>query len=295
MPKDILQSNVPPTDLPPGASVEAGQSDESRPRQAELPPVELISSEDLEKRWLLASHALGLDPKVVYHPCSGNYKTPSVIFPAARVIYVEKDPRAVAAFQREGYEACEASATEFTPDVPVDLLILLNPVISSEHPASTVRNGGYVFTNNYHGNASQLKEDENFELVGVVVSDGDGYQFDQEHLEEYWQTVETDEEFKKARAGWTTVSFEYAQKVVQSLRPDATEVLPVYKQAIAEAREAYRRRISENLNLIENANASGVDLDPDKKTDFYVNGRILSANFPTKKGSTDDIYVFRRK
>ena len=293
MPKDIYHPTSPPTDLPPGASVEAGQSDEPRPRQAELPPVELISSEDLEKRWLLASQALGLNPKVVYHPCSGNYKTPSVIFPEAQVIYVEKDSRAVAAFQREGYEAHEASATEFTPEEPVDLLILLNPVIPSKHPASTVRSGGYVFCNNYHGNASQLKEDENFELVGVVVPNGEGYRFDQNNLEEYWQPVETDEEFQRARAGWTAVSFEQAQKTIKVLKPDATEVLPVYKQAIAEAREAYRARIS--ADLAESVNASGVDLDPDKTTDFYVNGQVLSAKFPTKKGSTDDVYVFRKR
>lgn len=289
-----MPKGAPPTDLPPGGWAEAEQGKGRRDHGVDLPPVELVSPENLEKRWLLAAQAVGLDPNVVYHPCSGNYKTPSVVFPNARVIYVEKDARAVAAFRKEGYEAHETSATEFTPDVPVDLLILLNPAILSEHPASTVRSGGYVFCNDYHGTASELNRNEAFEFVGVVIPTEDGYKFDKANLEDYWQEVGTDEEFRNARLDpFGAVSYEGAQGHVAKFEPGATDVLQAYGRVLDRARIEFSERMRALSE--EFGGTYGVNTDPAREEILMMRGRVLKTLLPKKKGSVDDIFVFRKK
>lgn len=280
---------APPTDIPPGGW---GKTDPLEERTTpEIPELKLVSPEDLELRYQVAVQALGINPAVVYHPCSGNYKTPSVVFPNARVVYVEKDARAVQAFKEAGLEAHEASATEYTPDAPVDLLILSNPTIPSKHPASTVRSGGYVFTNNYHGNATELKDDPDFELVGVVAPTAEGYTLDREDLEQYWQTVSNDEEFRRARAGFGSLHFATAKETVDHLKPGEGGVLERYQALIEEARQKARSQISEAL--AKQATAMGIDLN--KQRQFLHGGQLLNADLPTKKGTVDDIYVFHKK
>ena len=289
--KDITADFFAP---PEGEEIEAGGFGDAPPPDyvpAAPEPIDLEpkASADLVARYTCAATALGIHPKVVYHPCSGINISPSASFPDSRVIYVEIDPHAVAALKQKGYEAHETSATEFKTEVPVDLLILLNPTIPSEGPAANLRSGGYVFTNNYHGNANELKSNPNYELVGVVVPGEEGLHLDQENLDEYWQTVETEEEFKKARDIWGAVHYDTARSTVRLLSPDAADVLVAYKGLLEQARAEFRSRATQEtaallgdteLLLLKGPNGMPLALEP---------------KLPHKKGTVDDIFVFRKK
>ena len=153
--------------------------------------------EDLIEKYSVIRDALDLKPSIVYHPCGAYDCSPSAVFPDSRVVYVDTDEESMAALQEAGYETHTADATEFDPG-PVDLLILLNPAISSSGPASHVGEKGFVITNDYHSNASELYRNPNFDLRGFLREDNDGeYIFDKESAAQYWEggDVDTEEAF----------------------------------------------------------------------------------------------------
>lgn len=93
-----------------------------------------LVNERLVAQYKLFATAVTGNREVIYHPCSAEDMSPSAAFPDSRVIYVDMDEQAIKALQVAGQEAYHASATEFNPG-PIDLLIMLNPIIFPDIPA----------------------------------------------------------------------------------------------------------------------------------------------------------------
>lgn len=195
----------------------------------------------------------------IYYPSCALDTSLSVGFPNANVVYADIDEGAISSLQEEGHDAISMDATTWVPDEEMDMVLLLNPVISSRVPSRAVRPGGYVLANNYHATADELHEDSEFSFVGVIRRDPvTGRQIvDIENLEECWQEVESDEEFRSAPFSFLYASYEDTERVVQEVFGDTDNVLERYKQLIREEREV--------------------------------------ASLPRKKGTADDMFIFKRK
>ena len=222
----------PPSPTPPEESSKSGKSRPIEPDinslskhilgEAYKPSPEKSSIEAEPRPDLVAKYSLfreKFQPKadVIYHPCGANDVSPSAAFPESRVIYVDIDDESVDALKKGGFEAHAASALEFDPG-KVDILIMLNPQISPDVPSSYVIKNGFVLSNDYHGTASSLHQNKQYQFLGVVIeSKGRELVLDTENLEDYWKEVETEEEFRNAPFGWGAVDYETAVEVVEAV------------------------------------------------------------------------------
>ncbi|NJM42743.1 MAG: hypothetical protein HC853_19410 [Anaerolineae bacterium] len=118
------------------------------------------------------------------YPGSFVHITPSFVFP--RAIYVDEDKQAQAFFQYAEVQKfvaarkiyAEEVQVEFiaadyrtpldVPDASVDLLISQYAGFISLHCKRYLRVGGFLLTNNSHGDASMASLDADFALVAVV-------------------------------------------------------------------------------------------------------------------------------
>lgn len=243
-------------------------------------PKELVAqpSDDLVAKYRLFQQATGAKVDIVYHPCSAIDNSPSVAFPNSRVIYVELDNDSVEALKKAGLEAYNASALEYDPG-DVDVLILLNPAISPDVPSQYVVPGGFIIGNDYHKTASKLRKKPEWELKGVIVPISEGeLKFDREDLEDYWQKVETDDEWKAARFSWGAESYEEAEKVVEEKTGKKEDILENY------------------MRIIDDAISQGKGIAMDKGALIvFPDGSVLSGVLPNKKGTVDDLFVFQKK
>lgn len=229
---------------------------------------------------------------VVYHPCGANDCSPSMAFPDSKVVYVELDEQAVKALQKEGFEAHYASALEYDPG-DVNILIMLNPQIPPTVPATHVTEGGHVICNNYHATATAMRDNPDFQLRGLIrVAKGRGLLYDTDHPEEYWKEIDTEEEFANAPFDWGAVNYAMAGGVVEAFTGKRENVLVEYKKIIEQAREQNAKMLTEHP---EWADLLG---DTDKKDVLMLNHEgqqhVISARFPRKKGTVDDLFVFER-
>ena len=105
--------------------------------------------------------------RAVLHPSCANDASPSKVFDA--VTYVDIDTAAMELFRKHGLDAHGQDIREYKPAKEHDLLILLNPQTPTEWASQHIRNGGYILSNNYHGNATEMyKQPDKFEMVGVI-------------------------------------------------------------------------------------------------------------------------------
>lgn len=249
------------------------------PRQLEVNnELKAASHEDLVAKYRVFRESTGTNPKVVYHPCSAVDSSPSVAFPESRVIYAERDERAVKALQEAGLEAHYASALEFNPG-NVDMLILLNPAIEPDFPSQFVVPGGYVVSNDYHGTATSLRNNDQFELQGIIRQTRDkGLLLDRDNPDDYWKEVETEEEWENAPFTWGgAVNYSSAAEIVELVTGKRENIM-----------EEYRR-------IVEMAREDGLAIDANTFIYTYQ-GRslVLSFKLPSKKGTVDDLFVFQK-
>lgn len=254
------------------------------------------SHPDLVKKYQLFNKTINPQKKVIYHPCGANDVSPSIAFPDSKVIYVDIDKQAVETLQKEGFEAHHASALEYNPG-DVDILIMRNPQISSEVPASHVRKGGYIISNDYHSTASEIRKNPDFQLRGLIRSTKErGLIYDTESPEDYWKEIDTEEEFIKAPLNWGAVNYTTAVPVVEALTGKKENVLAEYKKIIHTAREQLRQENTKTL--VEHPEWADFITDPDHEDILMLNhkGRqfVLPTRLPSKKGVVDDLFVFER-
>ena len=227
---------------------------------------------DLVEMYSVFRDAFQPKADVVYHPCCATDSSPSAAFPDSRVIFVDLDEQSIGGMKAIGLEAYTADATTFDPG-PVDVLILLNPAMDYEEPASHLIAGGYALVNNYHGTANDFYRDPDFELLAIIdnrTPDGKPA-VDRDHPDQYWELVETDEEFRSSPA-YEAIAF-----LVEKRTGISNLDLHQYKQAINEALDESPSPLKMDGYLI------------------FPGGGMMPAFLPTKKGASDDFFVFRRK
>lgn len=264
--------------------------------ETESEPIEAKPRSDLVAKYSLFKEELDPKTDVVYHPCGSNDVSPSIAFPDSRVIYADIDEKAVEALKRGGYEAHAASALEFDPG-EVNILIMLNPAISPNIPSSYVVGGGFVLCNDYHQTASILRQDNQYQLQAMIRVLPDGKLiFDKDNLEDCWQEIDSDEEFKNVPFSWGVVNYETAARIVESITGKRENILDKYKKIIEKAR---KQQDEENARLLAEHpewKESLGNLEDDDVLIFNHNGRqyILETRIPNKKGTVDDIFVFQK-
>ncbi len=140
----------------------------------------------------------------VLHPSCANDASPSKVFDA--VTYVDLDTIAMDMFRQHGLDAQGQDIREYRPTKEHDVLILLNPAIATEWASRHLKKGGYVVTNNYHGNATGMhKRPDAFELIGTLdFVEKDRRKDDMrvvysQHLEGLFVPVQDFDELKKLR------------------------------------------------------------------------------------------------
>lgn len=267
-------------------------------KDAESDPV-AESWPDLVAKYSLFKEKVNPKADVVYHPCGANDVSPSVAFPDSRVIYVDLNEQHMNSLQNSGYEAHVDSALEFDPG-DVDILIMLNPQIPPDVPSSYVVQNGFVLSNDYHGTASKLHENDQYKFSGIIrkneKNEKEELIFDTENLEDCWYEVDTEEEFKNAPFSWGPVYYEIAESIVEEVTGKKENVLVEYKKIIDIAKEEQRKKDAKAIekdpemkDIIDGMNEVGVLV-------FYHNGKehFLNTDFPKKKGAVDDIFVFKK-
>lgn len=249
---------------------------------------EATSSPDRVSKFLLFKQQLHPKNGVVYYPCSSTDMSPSVAFPEGRVLYADIDPNAVDALKEKGCDAQATSAFEFNPG-NVDVLIMLNPTISPDVPASYVVDKGFVLCNNYHQTATILHENDDYQLLGVLRKHKGNTFFDTEDLGDFWEKVETDGEFKNHPF------YASATKLVEAVTGKKENVLEECKKLIEIERERDREEYARIV--AGDPESAGILEDPEKKELFMIDyqGRAYALKIPKKKGyDTEDIYVFQK-
>lgn len=272
---------------------------ENQPPSPEVQAAREIKAEphpDLVAKYQLFDRAVKPSRNVVYHPCGANDVSPSVAFPGSRVAYVELDEKAVKALQKEGFEAHHTSALEFNPG-DVDVLIMLNPQIAPDIPASHIRVGGYALVNDYHATATILRRNSDFQLKGLIrVAKDRGLIYDTDNPEDYWTEIDSEEEFRNAPFDWGAANYMMALPVVEAVTGKRENVLAEYKKIIELAREQQRQQNAKML--AEHPDWADILGDPDQEDVLMFNhgGRqhVISTRFPRKKGTVDDLFVFER-
>lgn len=275
-----------------------------KPYHEEMPPPETepksIEAEprpDLVAKYSLFREKLKPKADVVYHPCGANDVSPSVAFPDSRVVYVDIDEKSVEALKTGGFEAHTASALEFDPG-EVDVLIMLNPQIPPDVPASHVVENGFVLSNDYHQTASVLHRNDQYQIRATIrVSKGGELILDTENLEDYWKEIDTEEEFQNAPFDYGAASYQMAVSVVEAVTGKRENVLTEYKKIIATAREKHRQVIAQMLQEHpEWAEFSDVLNKEEDALMYNHEGKqfVLQTTLPRKKGTVDDIFVFQK-
>lgn len=281
-------------EIPPGTF--RPSPDESPKPEMEPRPIEAEPNPDLVAKYSLFRERFKPKADVVYHPCGANDVSPSVAFADSRVIYVDIDDKSVEALKKGGFEAHTASALEFDPG-DVDILIMLNPTIPPDVPSSHVVENGFVLSNDYHGTASSLHRNEQYQLRAMVrTSKGGELMLDTENLEDYWREIDTEEVFQNAPFDWGAANYAMVVPVVEAVTGKKENILAEYKKIIATAREEQRQKNTQTL--AEHPEWAESMVDPDKSDVLMFNhgGRqfVLATTLPRKKGTVDDIFVFQK-
>ncbi len=252
--------------------------------------------QDLVEQYRAFSAFLGYQSRRIYHPCSADDISPTTAFPDSHVTYADKDEKSIAAIQKLGLDATVADATEFDPG-EVDLVILLNPGISPDVPVSHLVEGGYVLCNDWHQTATDLHNNHGYEFVGGITRNESGYVVDTLNPEDYWQEVQTDEEWQKTKFSWGDAGYEEAANIVELVTGKRENVLAEYRKIIENQREE-RRRDNEEL-LAENPEMEEMLQTLVDGDEFIMRvGKrtlVISAKLPKRKGTTEDVLVFRKK
>lgn len=264
---------------------------EWKDRMANPAPLEAEPRPDLVERYSLFRETIQLKAgAVVYHPCGENDVSPSSAFPESRVIYVDQNEKAMAALQQAGFTAHTASALEFNPG-PVDILIMLNPCIDPDFPASHVVPAGFVLCNDYHKSASSLRENPDYELTGVIRMTAEGLIFDTEKLEDFWKDVETDQEFQNAPFSWGALTYGEATELVREGEKIGIIAADTRKSILDAHKEIIERIIEKAGEQIHDMGEGQMFLTSEDKRTVM----ILNTALPRKKGAVDDIFVFQKK
>lgn len=114
------------------------------------------------------------NPKRVLYPCCGIDASLIPGFPDSEVTFVDVDEEVVNIMRNNGIPIIMEDIIKYNPKVKNDLIVILNPVMSSKHLIKGLTDEGYVLSNDYHGNASYLIKKEDFEFLGTMDRNKNG-------------------------------------------------------------------------------------------------------------------------
>lgn len=252
-------------------------------------PSELVDrprvSDGLAKSYEALRQVISPAPQTIYYPSCDFDVTPSVAFPDGHAIYADRNERAMQKLKEAGYDAHHGhvpsgrshdviSSTDgplFRPASPVDMVILLNPMIHHREVAKQLKDGGYIIANNYHCNADYLYRDPAFHLKAALEEHPERKLVSAD-LQKYFQYVETDEEFKRK----SPEDFERARQKVRN-------ILGTLTLGIIRTRNVLKKYIA----LIERYKN-----DPDQIDTCVFIGKKLWATPPLKQRA--DLFVFQK-
>src|SRR3989338_573054 len=215
----------------PGEFRDAPSPDESTRQRTD--PAEDESRSPRPSKELVRSYQLFREyfqPKtgVIYYPSCGYDTSATVAFPGSRVIYVDLDTHVVGELQGIGLEVHRADALEYKPDLPVDIAVLQNPQFGSEgvkQIMDSIKEGGYLFCNNYLRTAFEASANQNFELVAAIKTpnDNEPMQFDTNPSRDYLEPVgspENKSEFVFPKAKKQASYFVFRRKIQSKNQAD---------------------------------------------------------------------------
>lgn len=134
---------------------------------------------------------------VVYYPCSGSDDCPREGFPHNRLICADQNAHDMALLAKKGCETHVVDVCTFEPiSDRVDVLILQNPVLSALEFVDTVKGGGLVIANNWHGSAAQVNRQPNMDLVAVMSSPHHNPRWLDTDIAGCFEMVSTDQELE---------------------------------------------------------------------------------------------------
>lgn len=301
----------------------SGSGFNAKPLQEEISKgkdLEARANEGLVARYKLFQEKIIPKNDIVYHPCGSTDISPSVAFPGSRVINVDVNEQAMKAVKNAGFEAHTADAETFDPG-PVNVLIMINPDISLDVPTSHIVDDGYALVNDYHGTATALHKDPQFDLTALIRKNTDGsLVYDTDDLDDFWQEIDSEEAFKNALPSHDTTNYHDAAEIVEAFTGKRANVLEEYKKLIAKAREEKRAANTKFLAQVPSVTQADIaefgadDTPSDEETDIIYQdlledpdeaealplrhggkGYTILTKLPRKKGIVDDILVFKKK
>ena len=103
------------------------------------------------------------NPKRVFFFCCNLDISPVKGFPDSEVILMDNEKGLDKIMKREGVgQFIHGDVLTYSPEKEFDLVVVLNPHLSSRDLTKYLQIEGYVMANNWHNNASELLVDENF-------------------------------------------------------------------------------------------------------------------------------------
>jgi hypothetical protein len=228
----------------------------------------------------------------VYYPGSSTDISASKAFPASHVSYVDRDPKAIELLRVNGYRAAFADANRATLKGAVDVILIFNSGIYPGHVCEFLRKGGCLFCNNDRLTAVQARLVEDLDHVASVRNEAGKTVVDEDenHLWEYWQYIDTEEEFARADVTGTM------RDAVQRFMKRNGDYLQQYRELYARSIPDSIRRELSAMPDPPNYGSSGyspqtyhgpVFADPKDRT-----SRLQP--LPMKRGDADTVFVFRK-
>lgn len=228
--------------------------------------------------------------ETVYYPCCARDISPSKSFSNSKVLYVDLDQKSIESLKKEDFEAYCDDAVEYSNNEKnkesADIVIIMNPRVSGLDLINNLKKDGYVLCNDYHHTATEFSESSDFELLGIIHQQDQETIFDKENPNEYWEEVDSEEDFKKAPVGFGQMNYNGAKEIVKRIKgEESKEVLNDYKKILEQ--EINRMNEEERGYVKETGAVMAKDTSGEQL--------LLITELPRKKGTCDDVFVFKKK
>ena len=244
----------------------------------------LISSEALIKAFQIFRRDVKLESEeVVFIPGCGHEISPLEQFAFSntrRIIFLDPRQECISDINeyknelRDGrVEAICNSLPDYQADEKVNIYIDLNTTIPEDVITRDLAHGAYVLCNNQCGKADILRENNKFELIGVVpfVSNRSYIGLDNTELDNYFTEVQTEEQLRRVPSTFSQAVANYTliQRLVNNYYGSEENLLVNYRR------------------LLELSKSNESSIDP------MI--RILLSPLPRINGAPDDLFVFKFK
>jgi len=247
---------------------------------------------------------------IVYPGCSTDI-SPSQIF-SGRIIYVDTYKPAVKTLKKAGLEVYHQDATQYEPDEQIDIVISRRYGVLQNHAKllDKLRDGGYILTDGAYEQQDDILHNTQLELIGVLRKDytSSAFVLDRESPEDYFNEVETDEEFKQVSALFDgseqginikLVSFKQAAGVVYEVTGKEDNILVEFRKIVDQVKEENLPNLDISLNFDEinkTLSKPWVENEPSPTEKLLLRHNLdwVMLRLPLKKMTGERFYVLRK-